>query len=123
MPVTMAHPSSRDSDRDHLTARLPASRITSFFGSYPDFRYDASKPSAEEYQRLRKLYGWKRGDADSSENDKAWTGFRQAMVKEFNRLFGTDPQDLLAWQTLCTVVGIGGSNDFATCEECVTVCF
>lgn len=99
----------------HLNTAGPIER---FFASYPDFQYDPSKSSAQEFQRLRMFYGGRRGDSESSE---AWSGFRLALVKEFNRLFGTDPQDLLAWQTLCTFIGI--QERFATCEDCIQVSF
>lgn len=100
----------------HLRTISQASPIERVFGSYTDFQYNPSRSSAEEFQRLRRSYGSRRGSPDGNE---AWLGFRLALVKEFNRLFGTDPHDLLAWQTLCTFVGI--RERFATCDECIRV--
>ena len=113
-PVRMVR--HRKEDNAHHSTQTPVGPIERFFESFSNFRYSPSKPSAEEYQRLRKLNGWKRGD---SEGKKAWLGFRLALVKEFNRLFGTDPNDLLAWQTLCIFIGI--RERFTTCDDYVQV--
>ena len=96
--------------------QAPVGYIERFFASFSSFEYNPSNPSADEFQRLRRQYSWKRGD---SEGDSAWSGFRLALVKEFKRLIGTDEKDLLAWQTLCTFVGI--EERFKTCEECIQV--
>ncbi len=93
------------------------SPIERFFGGYTEFQYDETNPIAEEYQRLRRSYGWKRGDI---EGEVAWSGYRLALVKEFNRLFGTDAQDLLAWQSLCIFVGV--KENYTTSEDCRRVC-
>ena len=106
----------RTDDNPHHNTQAHVGFIERFFASFSDFPYKPTKRSAEEYRRLSKLNGWKRGDA---EGEKAWSGFRLALVKEFNRLFGTDPNDLLAWQTLC--VSTGSRERLETCEECVQV--
>lgn len=106
----------RKEDSTRLRGQSQAGPIERFFDSYSDFEHNPLKPLAEEYQRLRKLYRWRRGDV---EGDRAWSGYRLALVKEFNRLFGTDPYDLLAWQTLCTFIGI--RERFTTCDDCVRV--
>ncbi len=103
-------------ERTHLRTISQASPIERFFRSYPNLQYNPSRSSAEEFQHLRKLYGWQRGDSDG---ERAWLGFRLALVKEFNRLFGTDPNDLLAWQTLCMIVGAQGR--LTTRDDCVQV--
>jgi hypothetical protein len=68
-----------------------------------------------EYQRLRRQQGWKRSDMAG---DLAWQNFRSALVLEFNARFGTEPRDLLAWQTLCVIVGIEEASKISDCEEC-----
>lgn len=93
-----------------------ASPIERFFGYYPDFPYNPSKPSAEQFQSMRKTFRWRRGDA---EGGQAWADFRLALVQEFNWLFGTDERDLLAWQNVCAFVGVRGT--FETCDDCVRV--
>lgn len=68
-----------------------------------------------EFQRLRKKQGWKRGD---EAGDVAWQNFRSALVLEFNARFGTQASDLLAWQTLCAIVGIKEASKMSRWEAC-----
>ena len=92
--------------------------IESFFTSFSGFTFIPSAPSWQEFRRLRISQGWKRGDVAG---DAAWQAFRLALVKEFNAGFGTVANDLLAWQTLCTIVGIERVRQFANWEECEKV--
>lgn len=87
----------------NLNGPLPASHLDRFFQTYPNFQHNPSTPSGEEYRRLRRSKSWAWGDP---KGEQAWSDFRLALVKEFNRLFGTDRYDLLAWQNLCALVGI-----------------
>lgn len=59
-----------------------------------------------------------RGDAIG---EVAWQDFRSALVLEFNARFGTEPKDLLAWQTLCAIVGIEEVDTKTDCEACEKV--
>ncbi|MCJ1434339.1 hypothetical protein MMC27_003706 [Xylographa pallens] len=98
----------------------PASHIERFFKSYPEFDFNPLHSSAAEFQRMRRFYGWQRDDILGIGNE-AWGAYRTALVKEFNRLFGTDEHDLLAWQTLCGFVGLRESafrGNSATCDFC-----
>ena len=97
-----------------------ASPIERFLSSYPDFQYNPSQPSTEQFQSMRRSYGWRRGDTNG-EGDRAWVGYRMALVKEFNWLLGTDERDVLAWQNLCAFVGI--YEEFPTCNECIDLRF
>ncbi|MCJ1380749.1 hypothetical protein MMC17_003858 [Xylographa soralifera] len=109
-----------EGENTHVTTVGPASHIERFFTSYPDLDYNPLHSSAAEYQRMRRIYGWKRDDLEGQGN-KAWAAYRVALVKEFVRLFRTDEHDLLAWQTLCKFAGIRGSSTgviSATCENC-----
>jgi hypothetical protein len=89
------------------------SPVDRFFKIYSNFQHNSLQPSAEEYKRLTKAYAWKRGDPRS---ETAWAGFRDALVKEFNKQFGTDASDLLAWQNLCQLVGI--DKIYESCDDC-----
>ncbi|OCL06371.1 hypothetical protein AOQ84DRAFT_276940, partial [Glonium stellatum] len=89
------------------------SPLNKFFLSYSAFEHNKLNSSAQEFQRLRRSCGWRRWDP---EGDRAWADFRQALVKEFNWLFGTEPTDLLAWQTMCQFAGTIGKTD--TCDNC-----
>ena len=92
--------------------------IEDFFASFSPFVFNPLAPSGNEFQRLRREKGWKRGDA---EGGIAWGAFRLALVKEFNAGFGTDASDLLAWQTLCTIIGVEKAYQMTSCEACERV--
>jgi len=49
------------------------------------------------------FFEWKRGD---DERDEAFQSFRIALTKQFNTKYGTDVDDLAAWQSLCVRLGI-----------------
>ena len=89
-----------------------------FFSSHSKFIFNPEAPSGSEFQRLRKEQGWKRGDAVG---EVAWQDFRLALVSEFNARFGTGADDLLAWQTLCSIVGIKEVDNMVDCGECEKV--
>ncbi|KAF5850170.1 hypothetical protein GGP41_002411 [Bipolaris sorokiniana] len=95
---------SRQRARKEARTKLGKARpLETFFSSYTDFAFNSEAPSALEFQRLRREQRWKRGDAVG---EAAWQDFRSALVLEFNARFGTESKDLLAWQTLCAIVGI-----------------
>ncbi|KAF8161658.1 hypothetical protein B0H34DRAFT_767235 [Crassisporium funariophilum] len=77
--------------------------IESFFAQYPDFHYDASASTTSEFYRMCDSFGWDRGDED---RDNAHQEFRVALTQQFNTNFGTDVEDLAAWQRLCGRLGI-----------------
>ncbi|PCD36563.1 hypothetical protein FGRA07_07567 [Fusarium graminearum] len=47
------------------------------------------------------LFDWDRDDEDDAKRD-----FKAAMVKQFNDIYGTDPDNLENWQKLCHVLNI-----------------
>ncbi|KAJ2925076.1 hypothetical protein H1R20_g12025, partial [Candolleomyces eurysporus] len=51
---------------------------------------------------------WRR---DNPEQEKAYEKFRDALVIEFNKNYGTDANDLKSWKTLCDAVGINPIPD------------
>ncbi|KAF8758439.1 hypothetical protein RHS01_02321 [Rhizoctonia solani] len=86
--------------------------IRAFFNKYDDFDYDPTKPVMEEFYRMCDHYSW------SSEKDKnrrylnkarekAGEGFKDALTLQFNTIYGTDENSLLAWQNLCIVLNLG----------------
>jgi hypothetical protein len=89
--------------------------LETFFSSYNKFAHNPEASSGLEFQRLRREQGWKRGDVAG---DLAWQNFRSALVLEFNARFGTDPRDLLAWQTLCVIAGIEEASTTTDCGGC-----
>ena len=59
-------------------------------------------------------FGW---EAYSDDRDDAWNDFRDALVQEFNKIYGTDENDLCSWQGLCGVLGIPVSASLEGCRK------
>ncbi|OAL23579.1 hypothetical protein AYO20_10975 [Fonsecaea nubica] len=78
-------------------------RIGDFFAEYPDFDYDESAEIWREFYRMCDEFGW---DKRQDEKEEAMENFKSAMVQQFNDLYGTDRDDLNAWQSLCHVLNI-----------------
>ncbi|KAL5635320.1 hypothetical protein ACGC1H_004191 [Rhizoctonia solani] len=74
-----------------------------FFERYPSFDYDSSKPVMAEFYRMCDRFGWERDDEDREE---ARDNLKDAMVQEFNAIYGTDLESLAAWQSLCRVLNL-----------------
>jgi hypothetical protein len=47
------------------------------------------------------FFEWDRDDAEDAKRE-----FKAAMVKQFNDIYGTDPDNLESWQKLCHVLNI-----------------
>lgn len=77
--------------------------IDTFFAEYSDFEYDSSAPIWTGFNRMCNAFGW---DSDDYEMREAKRDFREAMVKQFNDIYGTDQEDLSSWQNLCHVLNI-----------------
>ncbi len=77
--------------------------INHFFEKHPNFDYDPTAPIWMEFNRMCDEFGW---NSDDYEMRKARRNFKSAMVQQFNDLYGTDEEDLTAWQKLCHILNI-----------------
>ncbi|KAG8769065.1 hypothetical protein FRC12_005187 [Ceratobasidium sp. 428] len=75
--------------------------IQAFFDEYPAYEYDPSSSAMLEFYRMCEFFDWRRGMA---EMEKARTKIRDALTHQFNSVYGTDENDLFAWQNLCRVL-------------------
>ncbi|KAG9225021.1 hypothetical protein CCMSSC00406_0001828 [Pleurotus cornucopiae] len=80
-----------------------SSQFTTFFDHYPEFDYDSGNSSIREFYRLCDSKDWERKDP---ERKKAFQVFKDALVKEFNGIYGTDENDIDSWHKICTVLDI-----------------
>ncbi|KAJ6545454.1 hypothetical protein B0H19DRAFT_284131 [Mycena capillaripes] len=101
--------------KDGAVKPEPQTHLEQFFARYPLYQYDPSAPVSAQYQAMCRKYDFPRprfmnsGETKSEqelEADAARAGFRLAMVRTFNDLFGTDVDDLKNWQSFCTVLEI-----------------
>ena len=92
-----------------------------FFDSYPPFVYDSSSSASSEFYRLCDYFDWERDDPDRQD---AHETFKDALVKQFNVNFGTNADDLTAWQGLCASLDVDPIPDeLAACRKVRRVSF
>ncbi len=60
----------------------------------------------DEFHRLKAFFAWPKVPRESAERDLARDRMRDAMVKQFNNVYGTDVDDLGAWQNLCRALEV-----------------
>lgn len=57
-------------------------------------------------------------EPDGPERQKAREGFKDTLTLQFNDIYGTDVNDLAAWQKLCTVLNLPDiPNELEACRE------
>lgn len=95
------------------------SPLGDFFSSYyPQFEYDATESASHEFYRLCDELGW---DCEDAEREQAHRNFKDALVKQFNEIYGMDEDDLGKWQNLCHIVDIYPIPDeLEACREAST---
>ena len=67
------------------------------------FSYNPASSAHNNFARLCKVSGWV---GNSPQRTEARRGFQDALVQQFNFLYGTNGKDLAAWQNLCKTIGI-----------------
>lgn len=77
--------------------------ISAFFTKYPDFHYDHKRGVAEEFYRMCDFFAW---DKDDEQCKEARRAFKDAMVIQFNSLYGTDVANIENWHKLCVALYI-----------------
>ena len=87
-----SHKGRREPHRDS------ADHIAEFFAQYPTYQYNPARSFMDEYYAMCDFFCW---DKESKERKRARERLRDAMVKQFNNVYGTDVDDLEAWQSLC----------------------
>lgn len=62
-------------------------------------------------------FGWNK---ENKEREQASRDFKDALVQQFNFIYGTDVDDLTSWRTLCQIVRISPIPDtLKSCREAV----
>ena len=91
------------------------SPLEDFFSNYPRFDYDATESASHEFYRLCDEYHW---DRDHPARKAAHQDFKDALVQQFNDIYGIDEDDLGEWQKLCHVVNMNRiPDDLDACRE------
>ncbi|KAG8220562.1 hypothetical protein J3R82DRAFT_3295 [Butyriboletus roseoflavus] len=91
--------------------------LEDFFAQFANlgFTYSKNNTAHNNFKRLRKASQW---DKNSTALTVARVEFNDALVQEFNFIYGTD-SDLAAWQNLCEAIDILPIPD--NIEECQKV--
>lgn len=87
--------------------------LQDFFSDFKLFTYNPAEAATEEFHRLGQVYGW---EWESEEREEARQRFKDAMVQEFNAIYGTDENDINSWYGLCRVLNISPIPE--TLEAC-----
>ncbi|KAG1867056.1 hypothetical protein C8R48DRAFT_772247 [Suillus tomentosus] len=96
---------SADSRRTPTPPPIDDMPLAAFFAQFASFSFDEKQPSYQNFSRLVKVL---KCDAKDPQGRIALAreGFNDALVNEFNVLFGTDKNNISNWRNLCAVLRI-----------------
>jgi hypothetical protein len=104
--------SNRSTKRSKTYTQTP---LDKFFARYPGFEYNSSASASLEFYRLCDEFGW---DREDEARQCAHDNFKDALVQQFNHIYGTNQDDLTSWRTLCQIVHISPIPDaLQSCRE------
>lgn len=94
---------------------IQATPLEDFFSRYQSqtFDYEPENPVKDEFDRLCLSQGIAKR---SQEGRQIMDEFREALVMEFNELYGVDVNEFESWERICEDIGIKPVPD--TMEEC-----
>ena len=83
----------------------PQDSLDVFFAQiqYHPFRYNRNSPSYEEFFRMCDFFEWR---DNSLEKRDARDAFKEALVLQFNSIYGTDENDPESWRKLCLALNV-----------------
>lgn len=90
------------------------SPIELFFAKFPKFDYMRDKPLWDEFHRMVEHFKWQGAERGHFKSE-----FREALVDEFNYVYGTDEGSLENWGKLCQAMGFSVPT---TLKEAHKVC-
>ncbi|KAJ8595549.1 hypothetical protein M405DRAFT_929464 [Rhizopogon salebrosus TDB-379] len=106
--------SNRSTKRSKTYTQTP---LDEFFARYPGFEYNSSASASLEFYRLCNKFNW---DKEDEARQCAHNNFKNALVQQFNHIYGTNQDDLTSWRTLCQIVQISPIPDaLQSCREAV----
>ncbi|ELU36581.1 Tyrosinase domain-containing protein [Rhizoctonia solani AG-1 IA] len=96
-------------DEPDPTAEPSATHVETFFSKYRSFSFNATQPIMAEFYRLCAF--------TLVDREKARQGFRDALTRDFNEMYGVDEDDLGSWQRLCRAVVAKVPDDIEECRK------
>ena len=89
--------------------------IADFFATYPEYPYDPNASFMTQFYNMCDYFGWQR-ESKAEEKATARKQLQDAMVLQFNGMYGTAVNDPKAWQSLCRALEIEPVPD--TLKDC-----
>ena len=86
--------------------------IDKYFAQYPAFDYDPNVPCFQEFSRLVQEQKWTRKQRTAERQV-----LREAMVEQFNVMYGKDVESLSSLQSLCHALGGPVPDNITECQE------
>ncbi|GAB1518016.1 hypothetical protein RhiTH_001073 [Rhizoctonia solani] len=96
-------------DEPDPTAEPSATHVETFFSKYRSFTFNTTQPIMAEFYRLCAF--------TLVDREKARQGFRDALTRDFNEMYGVDEDDLGSWQRLCRAVVAKVPDDIEECRK------
>ncbi|EEU46605.1 uncharacterized protein NECHADRAFT_79369 [Fusarium vanettenii 77-13-4] len=90
------------------------SPIDLFFAKYPKFDYMRDKPLWNEFHRMVEHFKWQGAERGHFKSE-----FRDALVEEFNYVYGTDEGSLESWDKLCQAMGLSAPKTLKEAHKIV----
>ncbi|CAE7191958.1 unnamed protein product [Rhizoctonia solani] len=110
-PNSDPDPYALSDDELDPTQPPPATHVQRFFAKCPSFNYNDCQHIMAEFYRLCA--------SGKISRDKARQGFRDALTRDFNEMYGVDEDDLSAWQRLCRVLVTDVPDDIEGCRKLI----
>ncbi|TFK67466.1 hypothetical protein BDN72DRAFT_879641 [Pluteus cervinus] len=107
-------PADADADADTAPIETP---LDTFFAEFEGFSYNRRRSASSEWSRLIRFMDWRPQDRAPDFVD-AQGRYKASISSQFNKIYGTDVNDLTAWQNLCRVIDIAPiPNDLERCRK------
>ncbi|KDR67190.1 hypothetical protein GALMADRAFT_258585 [Galerina marginata CBS 339.88] len=101
-----------------MSTSTDAGPLSQYFAQYPPFTYDSNAVPTSEFYRMCDLFDWER---DTPDRQDAFALFRIALTQQFNAIYGSDANNLAAWQLLCLRLGVDPMpSNIKECRRIVT---
>jgi hypothetical protein len=77
--------------------------VSAFFAQYPGFRYNPSTRAQTQFDNMCKVFEWDKGNLERA---NALRELKDALIRQFNGIYGIDVDSLENWKNLCRVLEI-----------------
>ncbi|KAJ4169987.1 hypothetical protein NW754_006131 [Fusarium falciforme] len=101
-------------EKEDSSKKEKDSPIDLFFAKYPEFDYVGDKPLWDEFVRMGQHFKWQGPKKAQVKND-----FRNALLEEFDYVYGTDESNLENWGKLCQAMRLSAPKTLKEAHKIV----